>query len=40
MRPYRGIKWTFTLLQAADAHSLSAQFGFHRVEGEDLLMEL
>jgi N-acetylglutamate synthase-like GNAT family acetyltransferase len=27
-------------LHTADAHSLYEQFGFHRVEGEDLLMEL
>ena len=26
-------------LHTADAHSLYEQFGFHRVEGEDLLME-
>jgi N-acetylglutamate synthase-like GNAT family acetyltransferase len=27
-------------LHTADAHSLYEQFGFRRVEGEDLLMEL
>ncbi len=27
-------------LHTADAHSLYEQFGFHRVEGENLLMEL
>ena len=27
-------------LHTADAHSLYEQFGFHRVEGQDLLMEL
>ena len=27
-------------LHTSDAHSLYEQFGFHRVEGEDLLMEL
>jgi ribosomal protein S18 acetylase RimI-like enzyme len=27
-------------LHTADAHSLYEQFGFHRVAGEDLLMEL
>jgi len=27
-------------LHTADAHALYEQFGFHRVEGEDLLMEL
>jgi ribosomal protein S18 acetylase RimI-like enzyme len=27
-------------LHTADAHSLYEQFGFHRVDGENLLMEL
>lgn len=27
-------------LHTADAHSLYEQFGFHRVKGQDLLMEL
>jgi len=37
-RDLQGLR-KFTL-HTADAHSLYEQFGFHRVEGEDLLMEL